>query len=65
MLIVICYAAVYMAVVKNIKKRGELKNQLTDRYLMYMKENCSLSRKVDKVQVDLSSTQEKTQEGEL
>lgn len=47
MLIIICYAAVYMNIANKVKSRFELKNQLTDRYLMYMKDHCTLARKSD------------------
>ena len=45
MLIVICYGACYVKIVSNIKKRSEIKNQLTDRYLVYMEQNCSLANR--------------------
>ncbi len=45
LLIIICYGACYVAVVKNIKKRVEIKNKLTDRYLAYIEQNCTLANR--------------------
>lgn len=40
MLIVIGYAFVYGIIASKVKNKFDLRNQLTDRYLMYMKEHC-------------------------
>ena len=45
MLIVICYSACYVSITKNIKKKAEVKNLLTDRYLLYLEENCSITNR--------------------
>ena len=48
MLIVICYGACYVKIVSKLKRRSEIKNQLTDRYLAYIEQNCSLVNRTPK-----------------
>lgn len=54
MLVVICYASAYMAIATKIQNKVNLRNQLTDRYFTYMKENCTLTRKTGEIKPNVS-----------
>lgn len=64
MLIVICYCALYTKIVKEIKRRAEIKNSLTDRYFAYMEQNCTVSKRRG-VTLSINKNNPSTKESEM
>lgn len=61
LLIIIAYSACYIAITKKIKERIDVKNKLTDRYLAYIEQNCSLAPNMKGVKEQIGA--ETPQEG--